>query len=146
MKDPFIEKYMQSFSGILRWPQLDELWNTLRHSPAVAWYVYHVGDTPPDTPLTPEQLEQFLAHIDKLLRTEHAHDYCGIVYVDNPAEPSYIKIYDPNNLGVSCGFSNQPPLPGWILSTLKPVDLAGAFPPVQSRKRWFQQIFARIRQ
>jgi hypothetical protein len=146
MNDPFVEKYKKGFSGILRWPQLDELWMRLRESPEKEWYVYHVGDTPPDIPVTSQDLDRFITNIDELLHTEHKHDYCGVVYVDNVTEPTYIKIFDPNNLGVSCGFSNQPPFPGWILSTLKPVDLIEAFPPTQSRKRWFQKIFSRNKQ
>ncbi len=32
----------------------------------------------------------------------------GIVYVDDPVAPSLIKIYDPNNLGSTCGSSADP--------------------------------------
>ena len=49
----------------------------------------------------------FVTEIDRLLRQDHAEDYCGIVYADDLQQPRFIKIYDPNNLGVSCGYSSK---------------------------------------
>ncbi len=141
--DPFIQTYRGAFSGILRWPQLDELWANLRQQTTTQWYVYAIGETPPAAPSTTEQLDTFLTAIHELLRSEHKEDYCGIVYVDNRQTPTFIKIYDPNNLGVVCGFSDNPPLPGWILSLQKPIDLEAALPPPGNRRRWWQKLFAR---
>ena len=81
-----------------------------------------------------------ISEIDELLRAEHKEDYCGIVYADDLQNPTFIKIFDPNNLGVSCGFSDHPPLPGWVLSLSKPEDLPNAFPPPQNRRRWWQRL------
>jgi len=120
---PFMQTYRGAFSGILRWPQLDELWETLRQQTDKQWYIYAVGET------------------DPLLRSEHKEDYCGIVYVDNRQSPSFIKIYDPHNLGVVCGFSDNPPLPGWILSLQEPIDLQTALPPAGNRRSWWQKLF-----
>jgi len=39
------------------------------------------------------------------LRADHHESYCGIVYADDLDKPRLIKIYDPNNLGSSCGSS-----------------------------------------
>jgi hypothetical protein len=138
---PFIQSYRGAFSGILRWPQLDELWETLRQQTDKQWYIYAVGETPPVQVSNAEQLDTFLTAIDKLLRSEHEEDYCGIVYVDNRQSPSFIKIYDPNNLGVVCGFSDNPPLPGWILSLQQPIDLSAALPLAGNRCRWWQKLF-----
>jgi len=138
---PFIQSYRGAFSGILRWPQLDELWETLRQQTDKQWYIYAVGETPPVQVSNAEQLDTFLTAIDKLLRSEHEEDYCGIVYVDNRQSPSFIKIYDPNNLGVVCGFSDNPPLPGWILSLQQPIDLSAALPSAGNRRRWWQKLF-----
>jgi len=52
-----------------------------------------------------------------------------------------VKIYDPHNLGVTCGYSDNPPLPGWVLSRLAPVDLEAARQPA-GRRRWWQRLFA----
>ena len=72
---------------------------------------------------------------------EHPHDYCGIVYADQLDAPSFVKIFDPNNLGVSCGFSDNPPLPGWILCRVPPEDLKPDAPLPEGRKRWWRALF-----
>jgi hypothetical protein len=79
--------------------------------------------------------------MDALLRREHTEDYCGVVYVDNKTQPSFIKIFDPNNLGTSCSIGLAAPLPAWTLSKIPPIDLPAAFPQTGSRKRWWQQLF-----
>ncbi len=139
--NPYLEAFRGSFTGILRWPQLDALWQTLRERTDKQWYVYAVGEPVAETPASREQLDDFIREIDALLRKEHDEDYCGIVYADNPDDPAFIKIYDPNNLGVVCGFSENPPLPGWTLSLLPPVDLPTALPPPGNRRRWWQRLF-----
>lgn len=141
--DPFFQAFRGSFSGILRWPQLDELWATLRASDMSGWYIYAIGEAPPDSTVNEQQLQHFITEIDHLLRKDHQQDYCGIVYADNRQAPEFIKIYDPNNLGVSCGYSDNPPLPGWILSRIKPTDLPAALPAPGNRKRWWQKLFSK---
>jgi hypothetical protein len=138
----FLDTFKGRFVGIMRWPQLDELWATLRNDAANDWYIYAIGEQPPEQTSNSEQLVSFVDQVDQLLRQEHDEDYCGIVYADNPEKPSFIKIFDPNNLGVVCGSSDNPPMPGWVLSKIKPVDLPEAFPPPGNRRRWWQKIFA----
>ena len=87
------------------------------------------------------QLQRFITEIDALLRREHDEDYCGIVYADDPSAPGMIKIYDPNNLGKVCGYSANPPLPGWVLSRLPPADLQAAQVQPAGRRRWWQRLF-----
>ena len=138
----FLEKFKGSFYGVLKWEQLNSLWESVRRQANQPWYVYQVGELPPESAASAEALGSFLTHIDQLLRAEHKEDYCGIVYADSLQEPTFIKIFDPNNLGVTCGFSDRPPLPGWILSHLPPMDLPHAFPPPQNRRRWWQRMFS----
>jgi hypothetical protein len=140
---PFLKAFRGSFSGILRWPQLDELWQTVLGSDTNGWYIYAVGEPPPEKTVEEQQLRQFISEIDKLLRKEHQEDYCGVVYVDDRQHPEFIKIFDPNNLGVSCGFSDNPPLPGWILAKIPPTDLPAAMPAPGNRKRWWQRLFGK---
>ncbi|MDJ0873574.1 MAG: hypothetical protein QNJ87_17615, partial [Gammaproteobacteria bacterium] len=64
----------------------------------------------------------------------------GIVYADDLEKPSFVKIYDPNNLGMVCGYSEQPPLPGWVMSKLRPADLQTAMPPPGNRRRWWARL------
>jgi hypothetical protein len=138
---PFLSAFRGSFSGILRWPQLDELWETVRTKKTNDWYIYAVGEIPPEQTVDSEQVEQFITEIDKLIRNEHKEDYCGLVYVDDRQDPEFIKIFDPNNMGVVCGYSDNPPLPGWILSKIQPADLPTALPAPGNRKRWWQRLF-----
>jgi len=140
----FIEQFKGSFKSALRWHDLDQLWESLRQHNQGQWYIYHVGDTPPETTSGKEELTLFINEIDTLLRKEHDEDYCGIVYADNLQAPSMIKIFDPNNLGVVCGFSDNPPLPGWVLSTLAPENLPDAFPPPANRRRWWRQLLGAL--
>ncbi|HSH30727.1 MAG TPA: hypothetical protein VK971_12520 [Thiohalobacter sp.] len=140
-QDPFLAAFRGSFYGVLRWPQLDELWQRLRDDADGGWYIYAVGETPPGTSATAEQLARFIDEVDVLLHREHEEDYCGIVYTDSFDQPTYVKIFDPNNLGVSCGFSDNPPKPGWILSKLKPADLEADMPVSGNRRRWWQRLF-----
>jgi hypothetical protein len=85
-------------------------------------------------------LRAFLLEIDQLLRKVHDEEYCGVVYADSLESPAFVKIFDPNNLGVSCGFSDNPPLPGWILSRLRPVDLHSDVPLPGNRRRWWRRL------
>ncbi len=139
--DPFLAAFRGSFTSALRWPQLDALWDRMRERAGAGWYLYHVGDVPPCQPADADQVETFIRELDALLRAEHKESYCGIVYADDPAAPSLIKIYDPHNLGVSCGYSDNPPLPGWVMSLLPPCDLPATRAPTCSRRRWWQRVF-----
>ena len=139
--DSYLQQFRGSFVSMMRWPQLEAFWKTLRQHADAGWYAYAIGETPPNTPLNESQLNDFITQIDKLLHEEHEEDYCGIVYVDNPREPTFVKIYDPNNLGVTCGYSDNPPLPGWTLSLVPPCDLENALPPPGNRQRWWRRLF-----
>lgn len=138
---PFLDAFKGNFKSMLRWEQLDALWTTVRAQADGQWYVYAVGEAVPERPVDDKRLDTLLTELDALLRREHEEDYCGIVYVDDPARPGFIKIYDPNNLGSVCGSGSQPPpLPGWILCTMPPQDLRAAFPLPGNRRRWWQRI------
>jgi len=138
----FLLAFRGSFTNLLRWSDLDSFWQVLEAHAADGWYIYAIGEPVPQHPATPDQVATFIREIDKLLRHEHEADYCGIVYVDDKTAPSFIKIYDPNNLGVSCGYSNNPPLPGWVLSLLPPVELDQRTFLPQNRRRWWQRLFS----
>ncbi len=138
----FYTAFKGTFSGVLRWEQLDSLWQRVRAEADEGWYLYAVGEPPPAVTVDAELLSQFIDEIDTLLRREHEEDYCGIVYADDLQSPTFVKIFDPNNLGVSCGYSDNPPLPGWILSRLRPADLQAPMPQPGNRRRWWQRLFA----
>lgn len=141
-QDDFLAAFRGSFTGVLRWPQLDALWDTLKQDAGGGWYVYAIGEPPPAAPVSAEELQRFIDEVDELLRRDHGEDYCGIVYADDLSAPGFVKIFDPHNLGVSCGYSDNPPLPGWILSKLPPVDLQAPAPLPGNRRRWWRRLFA----
>lgn len=139
---PFLKAFKGYFKSMLKWEDLDRLWQTLREQEQKQWYIYAVGEALPQATVNPAELDHFIRKIDELLRNDHEHDYCGIVYADNQADPSFIKIYDPHNLGSSCGPGiGPPPLPGWVLSLIPPEDLEHAMPQPGNRRRWWQSLF-----
>ncbi|MFN6961511.1 MAG: hypothetical protein ACK4N6_04645 [Rhodocyclaceae bacterium] len=143
MSQPGTSEFQRLYTGrlwsVMSWERLDTFWK--RIEPDGGWYVYAVGEPPPSAPVSAEALAGFIEKIDALLRREHHHDYCGIVYADDLEAPTFVKIFDPNNLGVSCGFSTHPPLPGWILSRVPPEDLKPVTPLPESRRRWWRKLF-----
>jgi hypothetical protein len=139
---PFLAAFRGSFTSALRWHQLDDLWARLRERADAGWYLYAVGEPPPVATADAARVQTFIAEIDALLRAEHREDYCGIVYADDLKAPALVKIYDPHHLGVSCGFSTNPPLPGWVMSLLPPCDLPASRVPPRNRQRWWQRLSA----
>jgi len=137
--DPFYEKFKGSFTSCMRWDDLSLFWDMLKQRANLNWYIYTIGGSLPNSTASQEELLNFIEETDKLLRNEHKEDYCGIVYADDKTTPTFVKIYDPNNLGVSCGFSDNPPLPGWILSVIPPKPLEDKSVWTQQRKHWWQR-------
>ena len=131
------------FENVLRWEQLESLHEVLADDAEGGWFIYAVGESPPESPASGEEVRHFLAEIMALLRKEHTEDFCGIVFADSLQQPAFVKFFDPNNLGVSCGFSDNPPLPGWILSKIAPADLETSGPLPGNRRRWWRRLFGR---
>ena len=141
LQQNYLDAFRGRFTSLMRWHHLDDFWENFKQQVDDGWYIYHVGDVPPESPVYRNKLLEFIREIDTLLHQEHEEDYCGIVYTDDKENPSYIKIFDPNNLGVSCGYSEKPPLPGWILSRIPPIELEEALYPAANRRRWWQRVF-----
>ncbi|MBK1644680.1 hypothetical protein CKO25_08455 [Thiocapsa imhoffii] len=139
-EDPYLRAFRGSFTATLRWPQFDALWARLAERADAGWFLYAVGEPPPTAPTDAAGVLTFLTEIAHVLRHEHREDYCGIVYADDLSVPSFVKIYDPHHLGGACGSSTSPPLPGWIMSLIAPVDLPSTRPPPQQRRRWWQRL------
>ena len=129
-----------SFTSALRWPQLDSLWEAVKQQPD-GWYIYFVGKELPQTQVDKDSLLRFITEIDALLHKDHKHDYCGIVYSDDFDSPKMIKIFDPKNLGSSCGSSGQIVPPRWVLSKIPPDEIEDDAPIPMNRQRWWQNIW-----
>lgn len=136
----FLSRFRGSFTSTLRWHQLDQLWTSLRRDAADGWYLYDLDEAPPAEPAEAAAVESFITNLDALLRREHREDYCGIVYADDLETPTFIKVYHPRRLGVACGFSDQPPLPGWIISMMPPLDLHAALDAPSPRPTWLGRL------
>lgn len=139
-KQDYLQQFGGRFVSTMKWHHLDALWKRVKGDPR-GWYIYAISAPVPALAASQEQLFTFIDEVDQLLREGHQEDYCGIVYADDLEKPQMIKIYDPDNLGVVCGFSDNPPLPGWILSRSAPIDLPARQQMVKKRKRWWQSIF-----
>lgn len=137
MNSAFENKLNGMLYSLLSWDQLAAFWTRLDTD--AAWYLYAVGEAVPTQPASSEQVKTFVREIDLLLRRDHDESYCGIVYADDVNQPTFVKIYDPNNLGVSCGSSKVAILPGWVMSQVPPVDLKPLVVPA-GRKRWWQSL------
>ena len=140
MTETFTAHLNGYFKGILQWQELDALWAAVCAQPD-GWYASLTGEATPDAPLSADALGRFIDELDVLLRREHDYDYCGIVYADDTVDPSLIKIYDPNNLGSSCGCGGARIPPRWVLSRMAPTAIEDEAPLPAGRKRWWQQLF-----
>lgn len=139
-QDEFHRQMTGLLFSLLSWKQLDEFWAKVDRN--AGWHLYAVGEETPSLPSSADQVEKFIVEVDALLRRDHHENYCGIVYADNLDNPTFIKIYDPNHLGSSCGSSKNPPLPGWIVSLVPPAELHLKHALPANRKRWWQGLFA----
>ena len=140
----FSQQLNGNFSGVLHCQQLEDLWRQVLAKPE-GWYASQIGEVVPQFPLDADALSRFIAEVDALLRHEHQHDYCGIVYADSREQPSFIKIYDPHNLGSFCSHGGATILPRWVLSHVKPERFEEAAPLPGSRQHWWQRIFSSTR-
>jgi hypothetical protein len=141
MSSQFQQKYNGRFYSVLRWEQLDQLWDVLKEN-ASGWYVYFINHE--DIPLSPLEINEFLTFLNEmktLLREDHDYDYCGIVYTDSFEHPTLVKIYDPHHLGASCGSAGYKIHPRWLLSNTPPEPIEDNTLVPNIRKRWWQRIF-----
>lgn len=136
----FAERLDGRYYGILQWSGLDELWARVRAQPE-GWYAALTGEEPSTSMVERAALDKFLTAIDALLRKEHNHNYCGVVYADDLENPTLIKIFDPYNMGSGCRVGGAPIPPLWILSRMQPTRLESNMPLTMSRKRWWNEVF-----
>ena len=134
----FDRQYNGLLYSVMHWEQLTAFWASIQAD--AGWYLYAVGQNVPVAPSPAEKVQQFTSEIDALLRREHHEDYCAIVYADKLDQPNFIKIYDPNQLGSSCGSSatKSKVLPGWIMSQVAPHELKIDGMVTGQRQRWWQ--------
>lgn len=140
----FLDTYKGRMSGVLRWSQLDSLWQALQAEDG--WYLYEVGGAPPEASLSDEKLETAIQKIEVFLRKEHDENYCGVVYADDLKAPSLLKIYHPKKMGASCGSSGSTVLPKWTLSKQAPIDLVSWALERDQKPAWWKHMLKPVRQ
>ncbi len=139
----FTEILNNPLHGIMRWDAWDELCDHIKFG-GDPWFVCFIGHATPEFPIKDAQLAIALDEIRALLKREHEEDYLGIVFVDNLTSPALVKIYDPCNLGSSCGSSGRYIPPGWILSRLPPISIDSDIPLPNNRLRWWHNLLTRL--
>jgi hypothetical protein len=134
----FDRQYNGLLYSVMRWDQLTAFWQ--RVDAGAGWYLYAVGHDLPQKASPADKVQQFMRELDALLRRAHHEDYCAIVYADDLEAPNFVKIYDPNHLGSSCGSSSMKSsvLPGWLMSKTPPRELEMRGIVTGQRKRWWQ--------
>ncbi len=142
-KSDFLKAFNGKFFGVLRWKQLDDLWQVVKDDKEEGWYIYPLGESLPTTKKTGESINTFVDELNQLLRREHDEDYCGVVYTDSFETPRLIKVFDPNNLGTSCSIATEGPLPSWIITKMMPEELSNESKQTGNRRRWWQTIFSK---
>lgn len=137
-----VSEFRRLYTGrvwsVMGWDQLTAFWKHI--DPAAGWYLQAAGAVPATVPANAAAVADFIEQIDKLLREDHRESYCGIVYADDLENPRLVKIYDPNNLGSSCGSSKNPPGPGWLMSREMPDESIAMVSVPESGKRWWRRL------
>jgi len=141
LKSDFLNTFNGKFYGVLRWQQLDDLWQKVKDDKEQGWYIYAIGEPLPTHKTIGESVNTYVDELNTLLRREHDEDYCGVVYTDSFEKPRLIKVFDPNNLGTSCSIAAQGPLPSWIITKIKPEELSSQTKQTGNRRRWWKTIF-----
>ena len=96
------EKFTGRLIGLLQWAQIEALWARLA-----------------ERPMPPEAFRQFLSEAEDFLRRRHREDYCGFLYVDDPDDPTFMKVFDPRKMGSACGCGGTV-VPRWTISRMPP--------------------------
>lgn len=139
---PFSRKARGRLWGVLAWKDLDALFAAMLAKRG--WHAWMPGEPPPSAPVAADALGPMLADLGALLRREHREDYCGIVYADDLADPTLVKVYDPGNLGSSCSHGGPGQhLPRWIFSLDRPEPLHAHEPAPGGRLRWWRRLTGR---
>ena len=147
IENDFRAMFKGKFYGVLRWHQLDHIWNMVKNDAEAGWYCYDTSKTPPHSLTQGEEIIVLLDRLDKNLRESHTEDYCGVVYVDDLDHPSFIKVFNPKGLGTSCSIATSGPLPAWVICKKSPQDISDDETPAvkttKFKKRWLGNLFSK---
>ncbi len=118
----FWQAYQRDFQGLLHWPDVEAFWQLLAATPQ-GWYLFDPTSTAPDTPIDTKQFPAILTEIKTLIHSGRKTSHCFALFTDDRLSPNFVKIFDPANLGATCGSSGTRTLPHWTLSRTQPDTL-----------------------
>ena len=127
----YFQQFKGRFLGVMQLDDCDTLLQTLVNNPD-NWYVYDTLESMPSATISADEFTKTITGIKAIIDEHHDERYCGIVYVDDLKNPSFVKIFHPNNLGKTCGSSENPPMPQWLISKEKPMDVVAEFGPKEA--------------
>jgi galactose-1-phosphate uridylyltransferase len=131
------EKLQSRFYGIMDWVDCQNIFDFLSENPQ-DWYLYNIDELTPSSVLNDDEFVKKITEINNTIKELHKERYCGIIYADDLKKPTMVKIFHPNNLGKSCGSSENPPLPQWVISKIKPETIAK---PVEKSRGFVSKFF-----
>ena len=129
----YFQQFKGRFLGVMQLDDCDTLLQILIQNPD-NWYVYDTLETMPSSTISADSFITKINNIKAIIDEDHDERYCGIVYVDDLKKPSFVKIFHPKNLGKTCGSSENPPMPQWLISKEKPMDVVVEFGPKEEPK------------
>ncbi len=133
----YLETVLQGrFEGIMDLDVCDTLLSYLLAHPT-DWFIYDLDAPVPKAPCEAVEFTMRVTTIKDIIATKHTQRYCGIVYTDSIQAPTIVKIFHPDNVGKSCGSSETPPLPKWIISKIAPVTIEAEQPQISRFKNLF---------
>jgi hypothetical protein len=129
----YFQQFKGRFLGVMQLDDCDTLLQILIQNPD-NWYVYDTLETMPSSTISADNFITKINNIKAIIDEDHDERYCGIVYVDDLKNPSFVKIFHPKNLGKTCGSSENPPMPQWLITKEKPMDVVVEFGPKEEPK------------
>lgn len=119
----FTEQANGNLSGLLSWPEFDEVCERIKHDTRTGWFVYDLDERPPLHTTTGDELKRFISSLNTRIHTQYARQHCGIAFTDSISEPCILKIFNPKLLKSICNVYGTSPVHGWVISREPPIDL-----------------------
>ncbi len=113
---PYWTAFQGRFYGLLKWEDVDAFWGILSNQKN--WFINDLTELPPDETANTETYSAFLSTAKTLINSRRDMSMCGAIYTDNQHSPTFVKIFDPSNMGSACSTSSTRTLPRWVLSTI----------------------------
>ncbi len=136
-KHIFIDKFHSRYQGIMHWDNFEDFWAKLKKN-SQNWFYYDTKLQHPDK--ITANIANKLEEIYNIIKDLHKERYCGLIYVDCLDSPEFVKIFHPQDLGKSCGSSENPPLPRWLISKIAPIDIVKKLNNPDAKKHWIKKI------